>query len=128
MALANILSRRNVLKGASAALPMLALPAMALPAMVVDSRAISGAVDPHPEWLALWRVARAAVNTGPLDCDEHPLWEEYETLTTRIIETPASTTAGVAAQLMLLAEEQAFGLTDAATDALHRAAAVLSQI
>lgn len=112
------MTRRAAMTGALLA-P--ALPALALPAMALDA-------DPHPEWLALWRVARAAVNTGPLDADDHPLWGQYEDLTTRIMETPATTTAGVAAQLMLLAEEQAFGLTDAATTALHRAVAVLRQV
>lgn len=112
------MTRRAALTGALLA-P--ALPALALPARALDA-------DPHPEWLALWRVACAAVNTGPLDCDDHPLWGQYEDLTARIMETPATTMAGVAAQLTLLAEEEAFEISDAATHALRRAAAVLGQI
>lgn len=114
MALANILSRRSLIKGAAAA-----LPALALPAMVLD-------VDPHPEWLALWRAARVAVNSAPGDADDHPLWTQFEAMESRILNTPAATPAGVAAQLTLLAEETAFALPDAVQMALTRAAQTLT--
>lgn len=106
-----LISRRAAIAGALTA--PLALPAMAR--------------DPHPVWLDQWRVARAAVNKHPNDADTHPLWPQFEALEQRILQTPALTGAGVAAQLTLLAEDQALGLQDA-THALQRAVALLGRI
>ena len=83
---------RRALIGALAAVPVtVALPATA-----------GTAADPHLEWAAEWHRLVDWWNS-PADptkeAPDHPVWERLEQLGELIFDTPATTDAGLAAQL-----------------------------
>lgn len=92
-----------------------------------EAAPVNPVADPHPEWLAQWRIARAAVNdrSFPDDCENHPLWPVFEDMENRIANTPAHTPAGMAAQLSLIIEEEGFCLSDPIKQTLHKLAEIL---
>jgi len=76
-------------------------------------------VDPHPEWLEQWRVARAEWLAASYD-DEEGHWETPECneavereyfLRDRIIKTEARTQEGINAQVKFMCEDEGYDLS-----------------
>lgn len=88
------LSRRNLLL-ATAAAPIAALPGQAVAAPVND---------PHPAWLAEWRVLRHRFNTEMPEEGE-PLDVAFWAIEEKLFYTRAKSATGVAAQLEFALEE-----------------------
>jgi hypothetical protein len=65
--------------------------------------------DPHPAWLEQWRQCRDRINAARAleegDEELDALLEEYDRTKLLICDTPATTTAGLAAQLYAFLDE-----------------------
>ena len=83
------------------AVPLTLIPAAALAAC---SPAHADVIDPHPEWLAAWRLAgpeweEECERTSDTSPTANAIWDRRTALEKAIYETPAQTKAGVIAQL-----------------------------
>ena len=94
-------SRRAFLQGAP-----VALTAITSPALMCATPAAATSCDPHPEWLRQWRQLRDAWSEAKDDSPEQvALWEKMGNVEELICVTPATTAAGILAQLQFAMPE-----------------------
>jgi len=89
------MKRRGFLRGA-----------VTIPALAAGIPAAAIARDPHPEWLRQWRRLRDVFNGIDNEGPEYTaVWEQMGNLEEMICVTPATTAAGILAQLQFAMPE-----------------------